>query len=152
MRFTTFLVLVIATFAACVSFSSADSAPLVDQGRNLRAEQGGLAKADDLIASAAKRNDNAAYFFQTLRNKAILTKADKLEEAGKTVKAGILREWAAPISRLTQAQKDKLSMTFAEVAKKDPKKWSTMKKLLVAALGVTVAGGLIYGVHKYNSS
>ncbi|KAL3671291.1 hypothetical protein V7S43_003223 [Phytophthora oleae] len=59
---------------------------------------------------------------------------------------------AKQISSLSKKQVAKLAAELAPVAKKDPKSWSTLKKVIVATLGVTGGAAVIYGVVKLTSS
>ncbi|KAJ8525526.1 hypothetical protein ON010_g15587 [Phytophthora cinnamomi] len=166
MRLSVFLVLVIATF---VMVTSAERAAVPESERNLRAQQvtGLTGKADDI----------AANFLQTLRKDAMLSKAEKFKEAGRLKKAEAYTNTAGAISRLNKGQKaqlaemvkankaqvaamvqmaekepEKLAKVVAEVAQKDPKKWSKMKKTLYSLLGVTVGGTIIYAAYQYGKA
>ncbi|KAG7391142.1 hypothetical protein PHYPSEUDO_005909 [Phytophthora pseudosyringae] len=54
---------------------------------------------------------------------------------------------AKPITSTSDGRIGKISKALAGVAKKDKKAWSTLKKTIVAILGVTVGGAIIYWVY-----
>ncbi|KAG6617893.1 Secreted RxLR effector peptide protein [Phytophthora cinnamomi] len=146
--------------------TSAERAAVPEPERNLRA-QGGLYTADDI----------AAKFLQTTREKGMLARAEKFKEAGNLKRAEVLENTAGAISRLNKGEKaqlagmikgnkaqvakmvqmaekepEKLAKVVAEVAQKDPKKWSKMKKTIVSLLGVTLGGTIIWAAYQYGKA
>ncbi|KAK1944790.1 hypothetical protein P3T76_003323 [Phytophthora citrophthora] len=59
---------------------------------------------------------------------------------------------AKQVTSLSNKQLTKLTHELVPVAAKDKKSWSTLKKLIVATLGVAAGGTVIYGVVKLTSS
>ncbi|KAK1944741.1 hypothetical protein P3T76_003279 [Phytophthora citrophthora] len=59
---------------------------------------------------------------------------------------------AKHVSSLNDKKIGKLAQELVPVAAKDKKSWSTLKKVIVASLGITVGGAVIYGVVKLTSS
>ncbi|KAG6598184.1 Secreted RxLR effector peptide protein [Phytophthora cinnamomi] len=136
-------------------FTSAERAAIPGSERNLRAQEvGGLTdKADNI----------AAKFLETLRKDAMLTKAEKYMKAENFKAAGVWKDTAGAVSRLSKDQKahltqliqlakkepEEVSQMLAEVAKNDPKKWSILKKTIFGLLGATLGGSIIYGAIQY---
>ncbi|KAG6592488.1 putative secreted RxLR effector protein [Phytophthora cinnamomi] len=130
MRFTVFLALVIATFFACVTLISAESAALPE--RNLRAQAG----VGTGVSKVFKADDIAAKFIETMNEKKILAQAAKMAAGAKDA------------SKLTTKQTEKLTKMVAATVKKNPSKWAKLRKYLLYTLGVTVGGAIIYNVGK----
>ncbi|KAK1944786.1 hypothetical protein P3T76_003319 [Phytophthora citrophthora] len=59
---------------------------------------------------------------------------------------------AKQVTSLNKRQTTKLAQELVLVAVKDKKSWSTLKKVIMATLGVTAGGAVIYGVVKLTSS
>ncbi|KAH7465646.1 uncharacterized protein KRP23_12186 [Phytophthora ramorum] len=137
MRFSVFLTLVVATFIACTSFTSADNArhlkgsDLTADGEERAANFGQLdeatkkLKADQIVAQAVK-NFNIG----------------KINRAADAMKAG-----AGKAAELTTKQQGQITKMVAAAAKKKVP-WSKTKKIIVGLVGFNIGGVALYALYK----
>jgi hypothetical protein len=142
MRFGVFLALLVATFAVC--FSSLASA----EQNNLRRLKSGDIKITGWYSDAANdeeraTSDIAVKFVNTMKQGAARKAAERATELA--VKNAVLNP----------KQVQKMGKLVADAAVKEPKKWSTLKKVVVGTLGAAGAAAVIsvaYNAMKGNSA
>jgi hypothetical protein len=139
MRFGVVVALLVVTFAVC--FSSVAS----EQNNLRRLKSSDLKPYSDAATEEERDTSSLVRKFATNLKKS--TAANKA--AGRV--AGV----AAKNTAFKQKEVQKMGKAVADVAVKDPKKWSTLKKILVSTLGVSAATAVIvvaYNAFKANSA
>ncbi|ETK81244.1 hypothetical protein L917_12959 [Phytophthora nicotianae] len=157
MRFSAFVVLLVATFLVCYSnFASSES---VDEERHFHLPGLGHGHGHSHAAKipAINNKDNVAKiaggFLENLRTKTALTKAVKAVQASDgdevAVRKAITAFAAAKDAvKTNDEQIAKLSSMIATTAQKNPKSWPRLRKFAKIALGATVGGYVIYLAYK----
>jgi CRISPR/Cas system endoribonuclease Cas6 (RAMP superfamily) len=134
MRFSVFIALLVATFAVCFSsFASAEAGDIKLTGWYSDA-------ASDEERDASKI---AVSFVNTMKQGAARKAAQRASEL------------AVKNSVLSQKEVQKMGKLIANAAVKEPKKWSTLKKVIVGTLGTAGAAAVIavaYNAMKGNSA
>ncbi|POM59890.1 Secreted RxLR effector peptide protein [Phytophthora palmivora] len=146
MRFSVFVALLVATFIACTSFSSAENVANDIDLRRLRAD----ALPVPGVENAAK---NAASFVTKLKDKTALSKAVKAVQANNADEQAvrrIIQGYAAAKegAKISDEAIAKLSASMATVVQKNPKSWPRLRKFAKYTLGATVGALAIYGAYK----
>jgi hypothetical protein len=132
MRFGVVVALLVVTFAVC--FSSVAS----EQNNLRRLKSSDLKPYSDAATEEERDTSSLVRKFATNLKKS--TAANKA--AGRV--AGV----AAKNTAFKQKEVQKMGKAVADAAVKDPKKWSTLKKILVGMLGANAAMAVIFIAYK----
>ncbi|OWZ06358.1 RxLR effector protein [Phytophthora megakarya] len=140
MRFSVFLALLIATFIACTSVTSAEHV-----SRQL--------PALPIPGAGDKAAKGAATFLEKLKESATITKAVKQIQGANgdetVIRAALkMAQGAKEGAKISDDAVAKLSATMATAVTKSPKSWPKLRKFVKITLGATVGGLAIYGAYK----
>ncbi|OWZ09817.1 RxLR effector protein [Phytophthora megakarya] len=147
MRFSVFVALLVATFIACTSFTSAEDVV------NLRADARRLPAVPAAIGNVDKAAKNAATFVEKLKESVTLTKAvQKIQQSDgdETVIRSALKlaQGAKEGAKISDDAVAKLSASMATAVTKNPKSWPKLRKFVKVTLGAGVGALAIYGAYK----
>jgi len=142
MRFSIVVALLVATFAVCFSsFASAEQ-------NNLRRLKSGDIKITGWYSDAANDEERAA-------SKIAVSFVNTMKQGAARKAAQRASELAVKNAVLNQKEVQKMGKLIANAAVKEPKKWSTLKKVIVGTLGAAGAAAVIavaYNALKGNSA